>query len=189
LVVGDVTYDLVLNGTMRDTAAAPVFSGSSRLESLGGAADAATRLAALGNEVCLIGTVGADASGRRAREMLREQGIVDTFVLEDLSRPTMQRTYLVAEGRQVLCMDRESRAPLSAPLVNRLLECVDALLPQVDAIVCANGDKRVCAPELIDPLLTAVRSTGCPIFVDDVDQSSDLYREVTEACAQAESLG
>jgi rfaE bifunctional protein kinase chain/domain len=179
LVVGDVIYDLYLNGTVPGAATAPVFHGASRLESLGGAANAAANLASLGNDVRLLGVVGAGVAGRRTREMLRECGIADTWVLEDLSRPTTQRTYLVAGGRQVLRLDTEGRTPLSVPLVARLLECVGVLLSQVDAVVCVDGGKGVCTPDLVDPLLAAARSAGRPVFVDCASLHPERYHEVT----------
>jgi D-beta-D-heptose 7-phosphate kinase/D-beta-D-heptose 1-phosphate adenosyltransferase len=179
LVVGDIIYDLYLGGTMHDTTTAPVFSDVSRLESLGGAANAAANLAASGNDVRLVGVVGADAAGRRTRELLRERGIADTFVLEDITRATTQRTYLAAEGRTVLRMDHESRNPLSIPFLARLRECVDALLWQVDAVVCADSGKGVCAAALIDPLLAAARSAGRPVFVDCSGHAPERYHEAT----------
>jgi D-beta-D-heptose 7-phosphate kinase/D-beta-D-heptose 1-phosphate adenosyltransferase len=164
-------------------AAAPVFSGASRLECLGGAANAAANLAALGGKVSLLGVVGADALGRRTREMLREAGIAGTFVLEDLTRVTAQRTYLSAAGRPLLRLDRESQRPLSTSMIARLAECIEALLPRVDGILCIDGGQGVCAPSLIDPLLAHAHVCSCPVFVDCASQASARYRPVTALVA------
>jgi rfaE bifunctional protein kinase chain/domain len=196
LVVGDVIGDLYLAGTVQHAAprlaaqhAAPIFCGASRYECLGGAANAAANLRALGNEVRLLGVVGADATGRRTRELLREQGIADTFCLEDMTRPTTQRTYLVAGDSHVLRLDHESRAPLAAPLIARLLECVDALVAEADAVVCVDSGKGVCVPGLIDPLLAAARSAGCPVYVDCASQDAARYRGVTAIVAHLSPAG
>jgi bifunctional ADP-heptose synthase (sugar kinase/adenylyltransferase) len=173
LVVGDLIYDVYLVGTMQDAVTEPVFNDTARFESLGGAASAAVHLAASGNEVRLVGVVGADGPGRRTREMLRERGVADTFVLEDMTRSTTQRTHLSAEGRCVLRLDHESHNPLPDPLVARLSECVGALLPQVDVVVCADSGKGVCTSGLIDPLLEAARSAERPVFVDCSDHEPE----------------
>jgi bifunctional ADP-heptose synthase (sugar kinase/adenylyltransferase) len=168
LVVGDVIHDLYISGTVRGAATAPIFSGTSRLEALGGAANAAANLAALGSNVRLLGVVGADDPGGR--------------------RPTTQRTYLSADGRQVLRLDREGRTPLSGSMIARLAECADALLPEMDGVLIADSGKGVCSPLLIDPLLARAHSCNCPLFVDCASPAPERYGQATALIAHLDPL-
>src|SRR5262249_26330192 len=73
LVVGDVMCDVYLWGTVHRVsteAPVPIFESTGRHQVLGGAANVAANLRALGCEVRLLGVVGADAAGRCVRELL-----------------------------------------------------------------------------------------------------------------------
>src|SRR5215468_11441086 len=88
LVVGDIMCDTYLWGAVSrisPEAPVPVFESMERRQTLGGAANVAANLRALGCEVRLLGVIGADAAGQCVRELLRRQGIDDTTVLEDSS--------------------------------------------------------------------------------------------------------
>src|SRR4029450_709399 len=105
LVVGDVMCDVYLWGTVKRIsyeAPVPVFECQGQQYILGGAANVAANLRALGCEVRLMGVVGADATGRRVRELLQTQGMDNTWLLEDASRPTTEKTRLMAQQQQML---------------------------------------------------------------------------------------
>ena len=99
LVVGDVMCDTYLwgkVGRISPEAPVPIFESAERRQVLGGAANVAANLRALGCEVRLLGVIGADATGRCVREQLYEQGIADTWLMEDVTRPTTEKTRLIA---------------------------------------------------------------------------------------------
>jgi D-beta-D-heptose 7-phosphate kinase/D-beta-D-heptose 1-phosphate adenosyltransferase len=196
LVAGDTICNVQTWGTVHHaptaapmcgeaaTATLPVFRSAARQVSLGGAASAAVGLSALGCDVRLLSTLGADVNGRRLRELLRQHGITDTFVLEDVTRPTTTRTYLVAQDRRILRLDHESRASLSSSLAARLLEYLDLLMVGVDGIVCYDHGYGVSGPGLLENLLAASQGTGCPIFIDFEGQDPALYRGATALVAR-----
>lgn len=177
LVIGDVVLAVHLVGTLKerlaagvtgdtpaDCATAPVFRADSQYDVLSGAAGIACDLRALGCNVRLLSVVGADAAGRRSRELLRSQHIADTLVLEDIGRPTAQRTHLRGEEGPVLCLDRQRQVSPSRALTARLFECLDTVLPQVDGILCA--EDVTCLGEAdLARLLSAAQAASCPVFV------------------------
>ncbi|GIX46468.1 MAG: bifunctional protein HldE [Candidatus Tectimicrobiota bacterium] len=182
LVVGDVMCDVYLSGTVRrisPEAPVPVFESQGQYRVLGGAANVAANLRALGCEVFLAGVVGADATGEEVRALLHQQGIADSGLLVDASRPTTEKTRLVARQQHVLRLDRESRQPLAPALSAQLLAQASALLAQVDAVVCADYQKGVCTPALLPPLLARARTAGRPVFVDPKARDFTLYRGAT----------
>jgi D-beta-D-heptose 7-phosphate kinase/D-beta-D-heptose 1-phosphate adenosyltransferase len=182
LVVGDVMCDVYLLGSVRrisTEAPVPIFESTARHHVLGGAANVAANLRALGCEIRLLGVVGADPAGHHIRELLRGQGIDDATLLEDPTRPTTEKTRLVAQQQHVLRLDQESRAPLAPELVTQALQHSQTLLQEVDGLVCSDYHKGVCVPDFLAPLFTMVRAAGKPILVDPKARDFSCYAGAT----------
>jgi D-beta-D-heptose 7-phosphate kinase / D-beta-D-heptose 1-phosphate adenosyltransferase len=182
LVVGDIMCDTYVWGKVArisPEAPVPIFESTAQRQVLGGAANVAANLCALGCHVRLLGVIGSDAAGHCIRELLHQQHIPDTWLLEDATRPTTEKTRLVAQQQQMLRLDRESRAPLSAALVTRALRHVQALLPEVDGVVCSDYAKGVCSPALLTPLFALAQALKRPLMVDPKADDFALYRGAT----------
>ena len=164
LVIGTVVCDVHLVGTLEEQETAPVFSAHAQYDALSGAAGIACDLQALGCDVRLLSVVGTDVVGRRMRELLRQQRIADTLVLEDVGRPTAQRTHLCGDAGPVLRLDRRRHVTPSRALASRLFECVETVLPEVDGVLCAE-DRMGLGDTDLDRLLSAARSAGCPVYM------------------------
>jgi len=171
LVIGDVVCDVHLVGTLEERESAPVFSTSAQYDALGGAASTARDLKSLGCEVRLLSVVGTDTLGRRMRELLRQQRIADTLVLEDAGRPTLQRTHLRSDKGPVLRLDRQRHVTPSRALASRLFQCVETVLPKVDGILWAEGAAGLSDGDL-ERLLSAAESAGCPVYVGSQERWS-----------------
>ena len=179
LVVGDVMCDTYLSGhvsRISPEAPVPVFESTEKRHVLGGAANVAANLSALGCEVRLAGVVGDDDAGRYVREQVRAQGMGDDLLMQDAERPTTEKTRLIARHQQLVRLDQESRRPLPPELIARALSGVEAVLTEVDGIVCSDYNKGVCAPDLLAPLLAAAKTAGLPVFVDPKARDFAHYR-------------
>jgi D-beta-D-heptose 7-phosphate kinase/D-beta-D-heptose 1-phosphate adenosyltransferase len=182
LVVGDVMCDTYLTGKVSrisPEAPVPIFASVERRHVLGGAANVAANLRALGCQVAIVGVVGADASGQWLREQMQAQGIMDTGLLVDTSRPTTEKTRLIAGQQHLLRLDSESQAPLAPALVSHALQYVESLMPAIDGIVCSDYRKGVCSPTLLTPVFAMAKATGHPIFVDPKVEDFTCYRGAT----------
>ena len=182
LVVGDIICDIYLWGAVSrisPEAPVPVFESMERRQTLGGAANVAANLRALGCEVRLLGVIGADAAGQCVRELLQQRGIADTWLVEDVTRPTTEKTRLIAHQQHVLRLDRESRTPLASSLVTQILQRGEALVAEVDGVVCSDYQKGVCTVALLEPLFARARAAGRPIMVDPKAHDFALYRGAT----------
>ena len=182
LVVGDVMCDVYLWGKVSrisPEAPVPIFESVERKQALGGAGNVAANLRALGCEVYLLGVVGADTAGRCVRDLLQQQGISDSWLLEDAPRPTTEKTRLIAHQQQVLRLDQESRISLSPVLVERALHQIDLLIPKVNGVICSDYFKGVCTPALLRPLFAGTVAAGCPVIVDPKVRDFSLYQGAT----------
>ena len=95
LVVGDLMVDQYLFGRVErisPEAPVPVVSATQRERRLGGAANVALNLKALGCQVTLAGLVGDDDHGRHLQGQLQNAGIDGDGVATVKDRPTTLKT-------------------------------------------------------------------------------------------------
>lgn len=119
VVIGDLLLDTYLEGgchRISPEAPVPVVAVSGRQTRLGGAGNVATNLRALGCRVQLLSVVGDDDAATRIRGLLHADGIPDDDLLVDPSRPSPEKTRIMAAHQQMLRFDLESTAPVSATL-------------------------------------------------------------------------
>ena len=157
----------------------PVFESTGKRHVLGGAANVAANLRALGCEVRLAGVVGDDVAGRYVREQVRAQGIADDLLVQDAGRPTTEKTRLIARHQQLVRLDQESRLPLLAELSTQILAGVESILAEVDGLICSDYNKGVCTPDLLAPLFAKAKAADLPIFVDPKARDFAHYRGAT----------
>ena len=182
LVVGDVMCDTYLSGEVTrisPEAPVPVFESTDKRHVLGGAANVAANLRALGCQVYLAGVIGDDNTGRYVREQVRAQGIADDLLMQDPERPTTEKTRLIARHQQLARLDQESRLPLPPELIARALAKVEDVLTEVDGVICSDYNKGVCAPDLLAPLFAKARRASLPVFVDPKARDFAQYRGAT----------
>src|SRR3954464_2759334 len=135
-VVGDVMLDVYLVGAVSrisPEAPVPVVRVTEERFALGGAANVAANVAALGAECHLVGYVGADDAGRRIREALAalNGGAIHPRPVERPTRPTPTKTRVVARSQQVVRFDREHADDLPD-------DCADELCAAVREAVAAS---------------------------------------------------
>jgi rfaE bifunctional protein kinase chain/domain len=170
-VVGDVMLDVYLVGAVSrisPEAPVPVVHVTEERFALGGAANVAANVAALGAECRLVGYVGADDAGRRIRQALEqlEEGRVDARLVERADRPTTTKTRVVARHQQVVRFDRERDDDLAEECVGELCQVVREAVQGAHALVLEDYNKGVLAPAVIRAALEAADAAGIPSIVD-----------------------
>lgn len=169
LVLGDCMLDRYIWGAVdriSPEAPVPVVRLTSESVRLGGAANVAANLVALGARVRLLGVAGADAPARLLRDALRDRGIDDAAVVEDASRPTTVKERVIAQSQQVVRIDRESAADIEPALADRLVRLAEAILPGVDGVILSDYAKGVVIPALSARVIASARAAGRFLAVD-----------------------
>src|ERR1700742_5102381 len=95
LVIGDLMIDHYIWGDatrLSPEAPVPIVNVKNESTTLGGAANVAQNLVALGAKVTLSGIIGNDASGIQLIEILESEGIATDAILKDTNRPTTVKT-------------------------------------------------------------------------------------------------
>ncbi|MBX3172983.1 MAG: D-glycero-beta-D-manno-heptose-7-phosphate kinase [Gemmatimonadaceae bacterium] len=167
-VLGDAMLDLYLRGDVErisPEAPVPIVRVRDRKYALGGAANVAQNVLAIGARCELVSVVGRDSAGAQLREMLTERG-AESRGLVDGDRPTTTKTRVVARSQQVVRLDEEVDADLSGDEITRVLDAVRRALEAADALVLEDYNKGVLVPSVIRAAMDAARERDLPIVVD-----------------------
>ena len=164
-IVGDAMLDVYLHGDVErisPEAPVPVVRVRGRRFALGGAANVAQNVAALGARCELVATVGRDASGTTLREMLS----TGSRSLIEVQRPTTTKTRILARVQQVVRFDEEEDHDVDGDEVARLLAAMECAIDEADALVLEDYNKGVLVSTVIERAVSHARSRGIPIVVD-----------------------
>lgn len=180
-IVGDAMLDVYLRGDVdriSPEAPVPVVRVRERKYALGGAANVAHNVAALGAECELVAAVGDDPAGRELRGML--SGIrADTRGLVNVGRATTTKTRVVARSQQMVRFDEEDDDDLDDAAADRLLGAVRIAVGRADALVLEDYNKGVLVPPVIELAIRLARARGIPIVVDPKYRNFFAYRGAT----------
>ncbi len=182
VVVGDVILDRYLLGDtdrISPEAPVPVIHVRQRRVALGGAANVAANVAAVGATCTLVGTVGDDLEGRELRSEMVVHGLDDRFLLTVAGRPTTSKTRVLARGQQVCRIDDEVDAPLAEADAARLRAAALDALAGADALLLEDYNKGALEPALIGALVAEARRRAVPVVVDPKFRNFFAYAGAT----------
>lgn len=177
-VIGDIILDEYIVGDIeRVSPEAPVqvVSVSNEFNVLGGAANVAHGLVALGAKATLAGIIGCDNAAHTLLELCREKGIRTQGVIDVNDRPTIRKVRVMSRRQQMIRLDWERVQPIDEETENRLLASLDQSDPP-DAILLSDYAKGVLTDSLIQKLIHKAHEKGAPIVVDPKSKSFERYR-------------
>lgn len=180
-IVGDAMLDVYLRGDVdriSPEAPVPVVLVRERRYALGGAANVAQNVAALGAPCELVASVGDDIPGTRLRQMLGEIG-ADPRGLIPAERATTTKTRLLARSQQVVRFDEEEDSDLTGAEVDALLAAVDRAVDSADALVLEDYNKGVLTASVIARAIERAGARGIPVVVDPKYRNFFAYRGAT----------
>jgi len=174
LVVGDAMLDVYLRGVasrISPEAPVPVVRVTEEWRSLGGAANVAANVVALGAACTLAACIGADGAGLELSQTLHNAGIASDGLIESSVRPTTVKTRVMARHQQVARYDHETDDDLDAATGARLAERVAGLIPRMDAVILEDYNKGVLTIAVIETIIAAARAARKPVIVDPKTRS------------------
>ena len=177
LVVGDVMLDRYWFGDtnrISPEAPVPVVQVGKIDERLGGAANVARNVAALGAKTTILGVIGDDESGRRVSELLKSSG-VDSQLEVDAKVPTTVKLRVIARQQQLIRLDFEE-APSQAALAHKL-ERYEKLLGNADVVILSDYGKGALGQVAL--MIEQARAQKKMILVDPKGDDYAKYRGAT----------
>ncbi|WP_397390422.1 D-glycero-beta-D-manno-heptose-7-phosphate kinase [Polynucleobacter sp.] len=177
LVVGDVMLDRYWFGDtnrISPEAPVPVVQVGKIDERLGGAANVARNVAALGAKTTILGVIGDDEPGNRVTELLKSSG-VDSQLEIDSKVPTTVKLRVIARQQQLIRLDFEE-APSEAALAHKL-ERYEKLVGDADVVILSDYGKGALGQ--VDLMIEQARAQKKMILVDPKGYDYAKYRGAT----------
>jgi len=182
LILGDVMIDEYLLGSVErisPEAPVPVVEVNSTRTLLGGAANVAANIRAIGDEPVLVGVSGQDDAAEKLGGLLEAKGISRNFIVTDASRPTTLKTRLIAHSQQVVRFDRELRNPLDDATEKIILDRINNIIDSISAVIISDYGKGVITPSLLSAVTDICNERSIFIAVDPKETNFHNYRRVS----------
>ena len=163
LIIGDVMLDSYIWGAVErisPEAPVPVVTVKKKDYRLGGAANVALNVQALGAKPIICALVGNDDAGKKLIDCMNALSISTEGIIHSSSRPTTVKTRVIAGHQHVVRVDEESDQILNGEEQARLLEKIEKLLPHSDVVIFEDYDKGVINSNIIDRTVSPAPETS-----------------------------
>ncbi len=183
VVLGDVMIDNYLWGDVKrisPEAPVPVVSVTQTENRLGGAANVALNVAALGAEVHVCAVVGNDDKAVLLEECFAKSGLEAGALVRSDERPTTVKTRIISDGQHLLRVDQENTHLLSDDESVKLLARLEQLLNDVKphVLIMQDYNKGVLTEKVIESATEMCRMREIPTAVDPKKDQFLSYRGV-----------
>lgn len=192
LVVGDLILDeYIWGGISRISPEAPVPILETRSETLalGGAANVANNLAALGCEVHLCGAIGQDEKGDKLLQSIHDRSIQTEGIFRFVHRPTTSKIRIIANNQQVLRIDNEDNRPIMEKTEKKLIQYISQTIPGMDGVVCSDYQKGILTEKSIHSIMHRAKKAKKPVIVDPKSSDFSLYKNATVVTPNLKEVG
>ena len=181
-VLGDLMVDRYYWGKVNRVspeAPVPVVEVETESVRLGGAANVANNIQALGGVPLLVGLVGNDHMGSAFADILKKQDLDSSGIVVDASRPTTVKTRVIAHGQHVVRIDHESKEDCNARLGSTLIATVKNNIASLDGIIIEDYNKGVVTTTTIEAVVALAREHHVTVTVDPKFNNFFEFRNVT----------
>ena len=184
LVVGDVMIDAYSKGVverMSPEAPVPIVSLTERFHRLGGAANVALNLKALGAEPIVCSIIGDDEPGKTLLQLMQEQGLEVKGLVSSNHRKTTVKHRILDGTRQLLRIDEEDCFDLTEVEHSILIHLIRQALEKqpVDVVVLQDYNKGVLTEKMIHEIIALCHQKNIPVVVDPKKKNFFAYQGAT----------
>ena len=182
LVVGDAMLDKFIVGHVNrisPEAPVPVVAFDHEMYRMGGSANVANNIVALGAQATLVAVTGRDEGASTLALACREAGIAPSLV-GDGARPTTTKVRIVTErNQQVARIDYEADAEITDEVEQRVIAELQKHAPRASAIIISDYLKGCITQRVVEAAIAAAAETGAPVLVDPKIPHVDYYAGAT----------
>jgi len=164
LVLGAVMLDRYVAGEVSrisPEAPIPVLRVTGSHAALGGAANVAHNVAALGARAILVGVIGTDDAGDEIERLLQTAGVdIDARLFATPRRPTTVKTRFIRGSHQLLRVDDETVDPLDDDSATEVDRRFAQALSECDVVVLSDYAKGVLCDRVLPRVINFSRAAG-----------------------------
>src|SRR4051812_6338629 len=140
LIIGDVMIDNYLWGNVdriSPEAPVPIVSVRKKESRLGGAANVAINIQAMGANPILCAVIGADIYGRTFLDLLHQLNMGSEGIFQSNERPTTVKTRVIGNNHQMLRVDEENEEDISASERKQMINRISSIInkKKIDVII------------------------------------------------------
>ena len=184
LIIGDVMIDAYIWGTVErisPEAPVPIVTIHNQERRLGGAANVALNIKAMGATPILCGVIGDDDRKEDFIDLLTEENLSDIGIRIDATRLTTVKTRIISDRQHLLRVDEEIDNTLSAETEHNFDQQITDLLKtgNIDAVIFQDYDKGTITPTLIKSVIKTARKSGIPVLADPKQRNFLEYEKVS----------
>ena len=182
LILGDIMLDEYLFGSVNrisPEAPVPVVEITSDKYLLGGSANVAANIRALGDEPILLGTVGEDEASIKLNQLLKDKRISSDYIVNDTSRSTTMKTRIIAANQQVVRADRENTHELDKDTERKVLSRFKAVSDEISAVIISDYGKGVISLSLLKQVIDICLEREIFVAVDPKETHFHNYKRVS----------
>ncbi|MFO6421437.1 D-glycero-beta-D-manno-heptose-7-phosphate kinase [Hylemonella sp. W303a] len=186
LVVGDAMLDRYWHGTVdriSPEAPVPVVRVTREELRVGGAANAAANVVALGARASLLSVIGDDDAGHSLDRLIARSG-VQAHLVRDPGLQTTVKLRVIGRQQQLIRLDFENPPP-SAALAAQMSR-FEQLLPAHDAVLLSDYGKGGLGP--LPRMIEQARALDRPVLIDPKGTDYTAYAGATVITPNREEL-
>lgn len=182
LVLGDVMIDSYVYGNVKrisPEAPVPVLSVSKREKRLGGAANVAMNIQALGATPILCSIVGDDKDGTTFKQLLEYESMSSKGIIKSQNRVTTIKHRILSGSQHLLRVDSEDTHSLIDLDRKSLLNHIKNLVEEVDLVIFEDYDKGTLDSTVIAETIKLAQEKKVPTAVDPKKRNFLSYTNAT----------
>ena len=182
LIIGDVMVDEYYVGNVTrisPEAPVPVVSVTSRERRLGGAANVALNIKALGAQPIMCSIRGNDVEGEWLYQRFKELGFDNDGIFIDYQRPTTIKTRIIGNKHQILRVDQEDCVEVSPVIEKQVIDFIKKRIHDVDAVIFQDYNKGLLTKKIITQGIKLCNLHGKSSLVDPKKEHFLDYKEVS----------
>lgn len=182
LVVGDAMLDVFTVGRVTrisPEAPVPVVAFDHETVRIGGAANVAHNIAALGGRATLVSVTGQDEAASTLAQACRTAGIGPALVGDAARRTTMKRRIVTDRNQQVARVDYETDTEIPDEVEQRILAAIQQHAPRASAVIVSDYLKGCVTGRVAAAAIAGASAAGVPALVDPKVPHLDYYARAT----------
>ncbi len=184
LIIGDVMIDSYMWGKVNrisPEAPVPIVAVQKKEKRLGGAANVALNIQALGGNPILCSVIGIDYEGQNFMDLLKVQKLSQKGILKSRTRITTEKTRVIGNNHQLMRIDEEVEDDITTAETQQLVTLISYLIQheRIDVIVFEDYNKGLITPRLISKVVEVAKQKGIPTCVDPKKKNFNAYKGVS----------
>jgi len=184
LIIGDVMIDAYLWGNVSrisPEAPVPIVAVNMKENRLGGAANVALNVQAMGANAVLCSVIGDDLGGKTFMDLLKKQKLSAEGIIKSKNRITTVKTRVIGNNHQMLRVDEEVESVLNKKETEELFDGIKKLIKakKIDVVIFEDYDKGCITAELIEQVVKFTKEKNIPTVVDPKKKNFMAYKGVS----------